>query len=171
MMPLKTSLVTDINRLVKGTALKDYIDKRIVAGLRSYFETISKLYVPDYTFSKNALNKACGRVYQQKLENIIKTYENTTATKEQKQYLAYCVVVCILTMLKLFEIKVYLSDSNAKVYGLTDAFLLKLQDGVSLIDDLDGNFDAYIKTVDKGDLRYIEMGLKRLLATQIDAIV
>ena len=74
-------------------------------------------------------------------------------------------------MLKLFEIKVYLSDSYAKVYGLTDAFLLKLQDGVSLIDDLDSNFDAYIKTVDKGDLRYIEMGLKRLLATQIDAIV
>ena len=50
MMPLKTSLVMDINRLVKDTALKDYIDKRIVAGLRSYFETISKLDVPDYTF-------------------------------------------------------------------------------------------------------------------------
>lgn len=169
---LKTSFVNTVSRLLRGSTLKSYVDKRLVNGLKIYFDAVYQSAGDVKDLPKERLNKAISPMYQAKVEEIITTYtKSTNLSDDQMKFLGMVVMTCILTELKIYEIATVHSTHPIDKFGITAQFLIKLEEGVDLIDDVSSNFDAYAKEVGKSDIRYIEVGLKRLLDTEVDSIV
>lgn len=169
---LKQTLKTSASRLVRGSVLKGYVDKRLVNGLKVYLDAILCITTEPAQFPKPNLNKAISPVYQTKVERIISNYSKATGTEAQMKFMGMVVMTTIITELKLYEIATNFAPMGLEKFGISSMFLAKLQDGIDLIDAVDADFDAFLKKdVSKADLRYIEVGLKRLLDTEVDSIV
>lgn len=172
-MAIKNSLQVAINDFLKGSNLRSYMDKRVIGGAKRYFETVAKgsSEVVSFDLGRESLNKSINSMGQTKVESVLKKYKSCQGTEGQMRFISSVVMTVVISHLKIHELACFLGKSSRDDLGLTDTFLIKLQSSVDMIDDVEGNFDAYLKEVSKGDIRYIEVGLKRLLATEVDTIV
>lgn len=172
MLPFTNVLSTNIELLLKEPMMKSYIDKRIVSGIRVYYDKLSARNHKDVSFSKPMLNRALTPVYCNKLVNVIKQYKRLSGQSDDVMaFYSYCVATAITTMLKIVELGDYISGNESGDMFIGPELMNKMVGGVSLIEDLDSNFSAYAIAPKKADLRYLEMGLKRLMLSQMDAVV
>lgn len=171
-MSIKRGLVTSINQFLKSPNLRTYVDKRVVNGMKIYVEdVVSSSEIETYKFSLASLNQAASIPGQTKVENILKKYKDCSGTEMQMKFISNVVLTVVIGHLKLHELSVIANSSGLELIGMTDVFIRKLQDVVQLTNDVESDFDSYMKEASKGDIRYIEVGLKRLLATEVDSIV
>lgn len=168
---LKTSFTTSVSRLLRGSLLKSYVDKRLVNGLKIYFDAVVDIELEPVKYSLDRLNRAISPVYQGKVENIISEYTKMSGTETQMKFMGLVVMISIMTELKIYEIATRHAARGLDKYGISTQFLGKLVDGVDLIDSVSADPKLYLVEASKADIRYLEVGLKRLLGTEVDSIV
>ena len=171
---IKSSLEVTISMFLKSSNIRSYLDRRLLGGLKDYYVSILKEkdnmgYIKT---GNGSVDKFISNTGQGKVENILKKYSKCSGSDDSMKFITSVVVTALLAHLKVHEISIYLSGSSRENIGLSDTFVMKLQSSVDLVDDLDSDFDSYLNIIpSKGDLRYLDIGLKRLLATEVDKIV
>lgn len=173
-MAIRRDLVVSINNFLKGPNLRSYMDKRLISGLKQYFTDIANqsTNVKVINTGKSSIDKFISAVGQSTINSILSKYSKCTGSDTQMKFISGVVAVVVLSHLKVHELSIYLNYNRKEDIGLSDTFIMKLQSSVDLANDLEANFDDYLsKEPSKGDLRYIDVGLKRLLATEVDSIV
>lgn len=171
-MALARNMSTVIDRFLRDAKLRSYVDKRLVSGVKKYYEFIedNQTY-SSKGFKSQILNKMTTVKSQQRIVQIINSYESLSESKEKMQFVSYVMLIAIITQLKVEELDIMQSKSDLNEMGISTAFIAKLGNGSDMIDDMASDFNAYVKEVSKSDLRYLEVGLKRLLASEVDSVI
>lgn len=172
MSVIKTDLENSIHKVLRSSQLRGCVNHRLTSGTVKYLDSITILKESNYRFSKQQLNLVINSQYQTKLKKIIKEFEDLDGwSKEEMEFLGYTLITCIITFLKVVELQCVLATQNARYFGISDVMLNKLCEGVDLIDDLATDMKSFKIKASKGDIRYLEMGLKRLLASAVDDVI